>query len=65
MLWLRSSCATIPGRINPTLVIVTDRTDLDDQITKTFRACGFRNPSRPRACATCASCFPGRRARPS
>jgi len=35
-----------PRQDNPTLVIVTDRTDLDDQITKTFRACGFRNPEQ-------------------
>lgn len=29
---------------NPTLVIVTDRTDLDLQITQTFENCGFPNP---------------------
>ena len=28
------------------IVIVTDRIDLDDQITRTFRACGFPNPER-------------------
>ncbi len=31
---------------NPTLVIVTDRTDLDGQITTTFQNCGFPNPIR-------------------
>lgn len=31
---------------NPMLVIVTDREDLDDQITETFTACGFPNPNQ-------------------
>lgn len=31
---------------NPTLVIVTDRKDLDRQITKTFQNCGFPNPEQ-------------------
>jgi len=31
---------------NPMLVIVTDRQDLDDQITKTFQNCGFPNPTQ-------------------
>lgn len=31
---------------NPVMVIVTDRQDLDNQITKTFRRCGFPNPSQ-------------------
>lgn len=31
---------------NPTIVVVTDRTDLDGQITTTFRNCGFPNPIR-------------------
>lgn len=29
---------------NPTLVVATDRKDLDNQITGTFRRCGFPNP---------------------
>jgi type I restriction enzyme R subunit len=29
---------------NPTIVIVTDRRDLDNQISATFRNCGFPNP---------------------
>ena len=29
---------------NPTIVIVTDRTDLDDQIRGTFQRCGFPSP---------------------
>lgn len=33
------------GRLsNPNLMVVTDRRDLDKQITKTFRACGLPNP---------------------
>lgn len=31
---------------NPMLVIVTDRQDLDDQITKTFQQAGFPNPTQ-------------------
>ncbi|WML26278.1 type I restriction endonuclease subunit R [Neobacillus sp. OS1-33] len=31
---------------NPTIVVVTDRKDLDDQITNTFRRCGFPNPQQ-------------------
>jgi type I restriction enzyme R subunit len=31
-------------RDNPLILIVTDRVDLDVQITKTFRRCGFPNP---------------------
>lgn len=31
---------------NPSIVIVTDRTDLDGQITNTFRRCGFPNPQQ-------------------
>jgi type I restriction enzyme R subunit len=29
---------------NPTIIIITDRTDLDDQISGTFTRCGFANP---------------------
>jgi type I restriction enzyme, R subunit len=31
---------------NPTIVVVTDRKDLDDQIANTFRRCGFPNPQQ-------------------
>jgi type I restriction enzyme, R subunit len=31
---------------NPTIVIVTDRRDLDLQISATFKRCGFPNPNR-------------------
>ncbi|SDL68833.1 type I restriction endonuclease subunit R [Halarsenatibacter silvermanii] len=31
---------------NPTILIVTDRVDLDEQITGTFKRCGFPNPKR-------------------
>ena len=31
---------------NPTIVVVTDRKDLDEQITGTFRRCGFPNPKQ-------------------
>jgi len=32
------------GFKNPTIIILTDRTDLDDQISRTFIRCGFPNP---------------------
>jgi type I restriction enzyme R subunit len=37
---------------NPTLLIVTDRTDLDDQISTTFKNCKFPNPLRVDSIAT-------------
>ena len=46
MLWLALKLRRDPMHENPTLVIVTDRKDLDEQITKTFRACGFPNPDQ-------------------
>jgi len=32
------------GFKNPTIIILTDRIDLDDQISQTFNRCGFPNP---------------------
>jgi len=46
MLWLALKLRRDPAHHNPTLVIVTDRRDLDDQISKTFTNCGFPNPDR-------------------
>jgi type I restriction enzyme R subunit len=46
MLWLAQKLRRDPQHENPTLVLVTDRRDLDNQITKTFFACGFPNPVR-------------------
>ena len=46
MLWLALKLRRDPAHENPVIVIVTDRKDLDDQITKTFHACGFPNPER-------------------
>jgi type I restriction enzyme, R subunit len=46
MLWLALKLRRDPRHQNPTLVIVTDRRDLDEQIERTFRACGFPNPVR-------------------
>lgn len=40
MVMLAQAIAMEPGIRNPKIVLVTDRTDLDDQITKTFRKCG-------------------------
>lgn len=36
---------------NPTIVVVTDRKDLDDQITNTFRRCDFPNPQQAESVA--------------
>jgi type I restriction enzyme R subunit len=46
MLWLALKLRRDPQHDNPTIVIVTDRIELDDQITKTFLACGVPNPQR-------------------
>src|SRR5690606_30175203 len=46
MLWLALKLRRDPAHENPTLVLVTDRKNLDDQIIGTFRACGFPNPER-------------------
>jgi type I restriction enzyme R subunit len=46
MLWLALKLRREQSFNNPTLVIVTDRRDLDEQITSTFQHCGFPNPER-------------------
>jgi type I restriction enzyme, R subunit len=40
MVMLAKALSLHPGIPNPRIVLVTDRVDLDDQIWKTFRACG-------------------------
>ncbi|MBC7418656.1 MAG: HsdR family type I site-specific deoxyribonuclease, partial [Pedobacter sp.] len=40
MVMLAQAIAMESSILNPKIVLVTDRTDLDDQITKTFRKCG-------------------------
>jgi type I restriction enzyme R subunit len=44
MLWLAVKLRRSPQLENPTIVIVTDRVDLDNQIIGTFERCGFPNP---------------------
>ncbi|MCK6545749.1 type I restriction endonuclease subunit R [Myxococcota bacterium] len=46
MVWLALKLRRDPAHENPTIVLVTDRRDLDAQITTTFLACGFPNPER-------------------
>lgn len=47
MLW---TAVKLRGNLpNPTMVIVTDRTDLDSQIHGTFERCGFPNPIKVRS----------------
>jgi type I restriction enzyme, R subunit len=44
MVFLATKLRRLPEAENPTLVIVTDRTDLDDQISEQFKRSGFPNP---------------------
>jgi len=46
MLWLALKLRRDPKLENPLLVVVTDRKDLDEQIAKTFRNCGFPHPEQ-------------------
>lgn len=46
MLFLAVKLRRIEELKNPSIVIVTDRKDLDEQITKTFIRCGFPNPQQ-------------------
>lgn len=48
MLWLALKLKRDPAHQNPTIVMVSDRRDLDEQITKVFRACGYPNPDHAR-----------------
>lgn len=48
MLWLALKLRRDPELENPTLLVVTDRRDLDRQISETFTRCGFPNPERAR-----------------
>lgn len=49
MLWLAVKLRRTIALENPTIVIVTDRTDLDQQIHDTFERCGFPNPQRAKS----------------
>ena len=44
MLFLATKLRRIPQLANPTVIIVTDRIDLDRQITGTFQRCNFPSP---------------------
>ena len=46
MLYLAVKLRRLKQLQNPTIVVVTDRKDLDLQITNTFRRCGFPNPQQ-------------------
>ncbi|WP_226639861.1 type I restriction endonuclease subunit R [Priestia flexa] len=46
MLYLAVKLRRIKELKNPTVVVVTDRKDLDDQIANTFRRCGLPNPQQ-------------------
>ena len=49
MLWLATKLRREPRLGNPTIVVVTDRTQLDRQITGTFERCGFPAPEQAAA----------------
>ena len=46
MLWLATKVRREPRLANTTIVVVTDRTQLDRQIAGTFERCGFPGPER-------------------
>ena len=46
MLWLATRIRREPRLANADIVVVTDRTQLDKQISDTFRSCGFPAPER-------------------
>ena len=46
MLWLATKIRREPRLANADIVVVTDRTQLDKQISETFRRCGFPAPER-------------------
>ena len=46
MLWLATKLRRSPALRNPTIVVVTDRTQLDQQITKTFQRTSVVEPER-------------------
>jgi len=46
MLYVATKLRRLPEAENPTLVMVTDRKDLDRQLSDTFSNCGFPNPIR-------------------
>ena len=46
MLWLATKMRREPALNNPTIVVVTDRKQLDDQISRTFERCGFPAPEQ-------------------
>ena len=46
MLWLATKLRREPRLSNPTIAVVTDRTQLDRQIANTFENCGFPAPEQ-------------------
>ena len=46
MLWLATKLRREPALNNPTIVVVTDRTQLDRQISETFKRSGFPAPEQ-------------------
>ena len=49
MLWLAVKLRRLTELENPVIIVVTDRRDLDRQISGTFQRCGFPNPIQARS----------------
>ena len=49
MLWTAVKLRRIKALDNPTMLIVTDKIDLDEQIHGTFERCGFPNPIKAKS----------------
>ncbi|WP_429699427.1 type I restriction endonuclease subunit R [Alteribacter keqinensis] len=49
MLYLAVKLRRLKQLENPTIVLVTDRKDLDNQLSATFRRCGFPNPQQAKS----------------
>jgi len=49
MVYLAVKLRRLPSTENPTLVVVTDRRDLDRQLSTTFKRCGFPNPEQAKS----------------
>ena len=56
MLWLATKLRREPRLHNPMILVVTDRTQLDRQISGTFERCGFPAPEQADSTRGCVGC---------
>ena len=64
MLWLATKLRREPRLGNPTIVVVTDRRQLDRQISNTFERCGFPAPEQATSSRDLRRGSPHRRGQP-